>query len=232
MIIEQKFTVRAPLEATAAFFLDIDRVSPCMPGVESVKVIEPGEYQAVLAVRLGPIRAAFEGTMTLDDSEAPNRLLATAQGRDKATGSVAKVAFTADLREERPGETTVVAVTDMTLRGRMAQFGTGVIRAAAGELVDEFASCANATLAAGHAPLNHQADDPAIHPANHPAVHPANHPASDPATASAPVPAPVPSSSPSVLRILARSLWKALRRKVSGLSSRRDRRTDSTGRAK
>jgi carbon monoxide dehydrogenase subunit G len=220
MIIEQKFTVQAPLEATAAFFLDIDRVSPCMPGVESVKEIEPGQYQAVLAVRLGPIRAAFEGTMTLDDSEAPDRLSATAQGRDKATGSVAKVAFTADLREERPGETTVVAVTDMTLRGRMAQFGTGVIRAAAGELVDEFAACANATLAAGHAPLDHQAEAPA------------NHPASDSATSSAPVPAPVPSSSPSVLRILARSLWKALRRKVSGLSSPRDRRTDSTGRTK
>ena len=228
MIIEQTFTVQAPLEAAAAFFLDIDRVSPCMPGVESVEEIEPGQYQAVLAVRLGPIRAAFEGTMTLDDSEAPDRLSATAQGRDKATGSVAKVAFTADLREAQPGETTVVAVTDMTLRGRMAQFGTGVIRAAASELVDEFASCANATLAGSDAPLDHQAGDAAGDPSNATA----NNPAADPATASAPVPAPVSAASPSLLRILARGLWKALREKVRNVPSRRNRRTGTAGRTK
>lgn len=152
MIIEQSFTVHAPRAETAAFFVDIDRVARCVPGVEEVTEVEPDRYQAVLAVRLGPIRAAFQGTMALDASEAPSRLKAVGEGRDRATGSVAKVGFTADLAEEVPGQTSVRAVADVALRGRMAQFGTGVMRAAAGELVAEFATCANATLAAAHGP--------------------------------------------------------------------------------
>lgn len=199
MIIEQTFSVRAPLQETAAFFLDIERVSRCMPGVENVEEVDPGGYQAVLAVRLGPIRAAFQGTMTLDDAEAPGRLRASAQGRDKATGSVAKVEFTADLREEEQGETTVVAVTDMTLRGRMSQFGTGVIRAAAGELVDEFASCVNASLAASGSS------------------------AVDQPPTSAPAPASVSATPSGMLRILRRSAWKALKQAVRRVLSRRGR---------
>lgn len=148
MIIEQAFTVNASREATAAFFCDIDRVSRCVPGVENVQEIEPGRYQAVLGVRLGPIRAAFQGAISLDDAEAPAHLKASGEGRDRATGSVAKVHFTADLTEDEPGRTTVTAVADVALRGRMAQFGTGVMRAAAGELVKEFAACANRTLGA------------------------------------------------------------------------------------
>lgn len=147
MIIEQTFTVNASREKTAEFFFDIDRVAPCIAGVQDVEEIEPGRYQAVLGVRLGPIRAAFKGTITLDDTEAPARLKASGEGRDRATGSVAKVAFSADLAELEPGVTTVQAQADLALRGRMSQFGTGVIRAAAGEIVQEFATCANAKLA-------------------------------------------------------------------------------------
>lgn len=146
MIIEQTFTVDAPPAETAAFFLDIDRVSACIPGVEGVKEVSPGEYEATLGVRLGPIKAAFTGSIALDDTDAPERLRANGQGRDRATNSSVKVDFTADLTEEQPGTTTVRAVADLTIRGKLSQFGTGVMRAAAGEIVREFAACANDTL--------------------------------------------------------------------------------------
>lgn len=193
MIIEQRFIVRAPLDETAAFFLDIDRVSACVPGVEGVEELEPGSYRAVLGVRLGPIRAAFQGTMALDASESPHRLKATGEGRDRATGSLAKVSFTADLTEEQPGETTVTAVADVALRGRMAQFGTGVMRAAAGEMVEHFAQCANASLA------------PVML-----------------ASATDPVGDPAPERrAPGIAGILLRSIWKALRGAVRNLFSRK-----------
>jgi carbon monoxide dehydrogenase subunit G len=147
MIIDQTFSVNAPVEKTADFFVDIDQVSSCIPGVEGVRELEPGRYEAVLGVRLGPIRAAFKGSITLDDTEAPKRLKATGEGRDRSTGSMAKVDFTADLVEDEPGVTTVTAVADIAVRGKMAQFGTGVMRAAAAEIVQEFAACANAKLA-------------------------------------------------------------------------------------
>lgn len=151
LLIDQTFTVTAPADVTAAFFSDIERVSGCIPGVQDVCQAPDGTYEATLGVRLGPIRAAFGGVLALDDSEAPKRLRATGEGRDRATGSSAKVEFTADLSEDEPGKTTVRAVADVAIRGKLSQFGTGVMRAAAGEIVREFAACADATLAAdGH----------------------------------------------------------------------------------
>lgn len=151
MIIEETFSVNASRLETADFFTDIRRVSACVPGVENVTEVAPNSYEAVLGVRLGPIRAAFQGSLALDDTEAPARLTATGQGRDRSTGSIAKVRFTADLIEVSPELTTVTTVADVALRGRMAHFGTGVIRAAAGEMVKEFAICVNHSLEK-HAP--------------------------------------------------------------------------------
>jgi carbon monoxide dehydrogenase subunit G len=148
MIINQTFTVNAPQDRTAEYFFDIEQVTSCIPGVEGVQEVEPGRYEATLGVRLGPIRAAFKGSITLDGSEAPKRLRAEGEGRDRATGSSARVTFTADLSEDSPGVTTVQAVADVAIRGKLSQFGTGVMRAAAGEIVQEFATCANAKLAA------------------------------------------------------------------------------------
>lgn len=148
MIIEEEFTVNAPRDQVAAFFTDIHRVAACVPGLEGVEELGPNHYSARLGVRMGPIRAAFGGSLRLDPSDAPARLVAHGEGRDRATGSVATVRFTADLTEPTPGTTHVKAVADVALRGRMSQYGTGIVRAAAGEIVREFANRANATLAA------------------------------------------------------------------------------------
>lgn len=139
--------MNASRQVTADFFADADRVAACVPGVEGVTEVSPNNFTAVLAVRLGPIRAAFQGKLQLDDTLSPDRLSASGEGRDRSTGSMAKVEFTADLVELDPTQTTVRTVADITLRGKMAHFGTGVMRAAAGEMVKEFATCVNATLA-------------------------------------------------------------------------------------
>lgn len=162
MIIEQAFTVNASLEETSRYFADAARVAACVPGVQDLIEVSPNTYTAVLVVRLGPIRATFQGSVAVDYSEAPARLTATGEGRDRSTGSIAKVSGSADLAETSPGVTTVTAVADLALRGRMAHFGTGVIRAAAGEMVNEFAKCTNASFVEL---MQSQDDTTGIHPA-------------------------------------------------------------------
>lgn len=190
MLIEQAFVLDAPREAVAELLTDIDRVSGCIPGIEDVTETAPGSYDAVLAVRLGPIRAAFKGHLDLDDSQAPDRLVAAGEGRDRATGSLAKVRFTADLTEPTPGRTTVAAVADVALRGRLGQFGTGVMRAAAAEIVAEFAEQADRELAA------------------------------EGGAASAPPAAPREQRRPGLLRLVARGMLTSLRTRLRGLFSR------------
>ena len=146
MIIEESFVVGAPPERTAAFFLDVPRVAACVPGVQDVRETEPGTYAATLAIRLGPIKSAFQGHLTVDDTDAPRRLIAEAEGRDRSSGSVATIRFTAHLEPADTAATQVHSKADVALRGRLAQFGTGVVRSAATELVRQFADRVNASI--------------------------------------------------------------------------------------
>lgn len=146
MIIEESFTVAAPRERVADFLLDPTRMSRCVPGVGEVVPSGVDSYEATLTVRVGPIQARFAGEVTVDSSGAPDKLRAVARGRDGATGSQVQVDFTAVLAEAGPNTTEVRSTSEVTIRGKLGQFGTGVITSTARTMVGEFALCAGAAL--------------------------------------------------------------------------------------
>ncbi|MGH2697959.1 MAG: CoxG family protein [Actinomycetota bacterium] len=146
MIITESFILQAERDRVAALLADIERVAGCVPGVENVAMTEPDTYQAVLRVQIGPIVSSFKGSVEVDRSEAPARLAAKAEGKDRSTQSMAKVGFSAALEEIGDGTTRVDAEADVSIRGRLGQFGTGVIQATATQMLNDFATCVNAAL--------------------------------------------------------------------------------------
>ena len=148
MIITESFTLQADRERVAALLTDIERVAACVPGVENVEMTEPNSYKAVLKTQIGPIKSSFTGSVEVDPSEAPARLRAKGEGKDRSTQSMAKIAFSASLEEIGDGTTRVDAEADISIRGRLGQFGTGVIQATATQMLNDFATCVNASLGA------------------------------------------------------------------------------------
>lgn len=152
MIIRDSFVVPAPRSVIAAFILDVDRVKDCVPGIEGVSEISEDEYESTIQIQMGPISAVFKGTLTLDRSKAPEQLAAQARGTDQRTGSVAAIEGSADLTEVGEAETRVDVVADITIRGRLGQFGTGLIESTAKEVIGQFASCVISALEEGGIP--------------------------------------------------------------------------------
>lgn len=148
MRIDERFTLEVPVDEAFAFLSDVRRVAGCVPGVEDLTEQADGSYTARLKVQLGPIKASFDGEVALTTDEAARRLTASGQGRDKGSGSRAEIAFTGDLEPREDGHTDVVTVAEVTIRGRLGQFGTGVIRATATEVLRDFVACANDSLRA------------------------------------------------------------------------------------
>ena len=147
MIVEENFSLSAPREDVVAFFLDVSRMSACVPGLDSLRQIDGSTYEADLSLRVGPIHARFTGTVDIDDSQAPGRIIAAARGRDARTGSVAQIEFDAEIDESGVGTTDVRSTSDVTIRGRLGQFGTGVIAGTAQEMIKAFVLCAEGALA-------------------------------------------------------------------------------------
>jgi len=142
MLIEETFSVEAPRPDVVRFLLDVPRMGKCVPGVEDLRRVDDDRYEATLMVRMGPIQARFKGNVTIDASGAPDTIVATASGRDATTGSVAQVRFSADLVAIDRRYTEIRSASDVTIRGRLGQFGSGVVAGTAREMVKIFAQCA------------------------------------------------------------------------------------------
>jgi uncharacterized protein len=146
MIIKESFTLSTPPSRVADTLLNVDLVGRCVPGVEDIRRVGADRYEAVLGLQFGPVKPQFSGWLQIDRSSAPDHLAATAEGRDRATGSVAQIGFTADLSEKEPGSTLVVVTANVRIRGRLGQFGTGVIESAAREVLRQFVTCVESSL--------------------------------------------------------------------------------------
>lgn len=146
MIIENDFEVEAPKQDVADYLLTPDRMLYCVPGVEDVEDLGDGSYRATLNARVGPVKATFQGTVSFDGSNAPDKITATAEGKDRRTGSSVQVVLESTLSEQENGATLVANHANVTLRGRFARFGGGVIQSISQELIQDFAGCVQAEL--------------------------------------------------------------------------------------
>lgn len=147
MVIEDEFVIQQPIQDVWDFFFDIPRVSGCVPGAEQVEEIEDGLYKGNLSVRIGPIAANFGGKVSIVDLDPPNRIVAKVEGRDKATASVIDGEFVAKLSHANGGYTRVQHQLDVVVRGRLGQFGTGVIQEVAKEMTKAFVVCVQHEMA-------------------------------------------------------------------------------------
>jgi carbon monoxide dehydrogenase subunit G len=148
MRLEQTFEVAAPLEQVWAALNDLERVAPCLPGAAITSHDEDGTYHGTFTVKLGPMTAAYHGTIKIDDvDEAAHRATLKARGTDKRGQGGANATIVNTL-SEREGGTRVEAVTDFSITGRLAQFGRGgIMQDVSNRLLRDFATCLSTRLA-------------------------------------------------------------------------------------
>ena len=126
-----------PVDQAWAVLTDIERIAPCMPGAELTEV-DGDTYHGLVKVKVGPITAQYKGTASIvEKDEAAHRVVLKAAGRDARGQGNASAVVTAVMTEQ-PGGTKVAIVTDMTVSGRVAQFGRGVMGDVTAKLLQQF----------------------------------------------------------------------------------------------
>ena len=146
MELTNEFRVPLPLPRAWAVLTDVERIAPCMPGAQ-LQEIDGDEHRGVVKVKVGPITAQYKGSATFVELEAPNRAVLRAEGRETRGQGGASATITATLTPDGDG-TAVSVVTDLTVTGRVAQFGRGVLADVSAKLLDEFVDCLGRTLLA------------------------------------------------------------------------------------
>lgn len=153
MRIDNRFTVGLPVEDAWRVLLDVERIAPCMPGVELQEVTED-ELRGVVNVRLGAITAQYRGAVLFAEvDEASRRIVLSAEGRDTSGRGNASAEVTATLHPAGEGRTEMAIETDLTISGTIAQCGRGVLADVSAKLLADFARCVESELpSSGSAP--------------------------------------------------------------------------------
>ncbi|MFV8185540.1 SRPBCC family protein [Streptomyces sp. AF1B] len=140
MELNHEFTVPVPIDDAWRTLLDIERVAPCMPGA-SVEDYDGKTVTGSVKVKVGPITVTYKGTAIFEEQdETAHRMVLIASGRETRGQGTARATVTGTLTE-RDGGTTVSVRTDLTVTGRPAQFGRGVMAEVGDRLVGQFSDC-------------------------------------------------------------------------------------------
>ncbi len=145
MKLENEFTVNTPVEEAWKAMIDLEKVTPCLPGAQLTEQVGD-EYKGEMTVKMGPVTAKYNGTVKIEEAdEEAHRAVIKADGKDARGQGTASATITSTLHEEN-GSTRVHVETDMQLTGRVAQFGGGIHQDVAEKIMGRFAECLEKNL--------------------------------------------------------------------------------------
>ena len=168
MELTHDFTVPATVDDAWATFMDLERVGSCFPGATVTSVDESG-FAGTVKVKLGPIALQYAGTgQFLERDDAAHRAVIEAKGKDKRGNGTAGATVTVQLAPSGEG-TRIDVTTDLSITGKPAQFGRGVMQDVSDKLLQQFVQCIEGQFAAPE-PEPEAADAGAAAPAALPAA--------------------------------------------------------------
>ena len=137
MEIEDSFRVDLPVDDTWRVLLDIERIAPCLPGAQ-LQEIAGEEYRGVVKVKVGPITAQYKGTAHFESrDDATHTAVIIGTGRDTRGQGNASATITMSLASDGTG-TQVKVATELSITGKVAQFGRGVMADVSAKLLAQF----------------------------------------------------------------------------------------------
>ena len=137
MQLVHEFSVPVPVDQAWQVLTDVERIAPCLPGAELTGV-DGDAYHGQVKIKVGPITAQYRGTASFaEKDEARHRVVLKASGRETRGQGNAAATVTAEMAAAGGG-TTVSIVTDLSISGRVAQFGRGVMGDVSARLLEQF----------------------------------------------------------------------------------------------
>ena len=159
--LEKTHTLDAPPADAWKILKDINVLAECMPGASITEQTGDNAYKGQVSVKVGPVQSVFGGAVDITSIDETNRSMAlTAKGRDKTGTSNAAMSLTAEVRETGSGGSEIIGNSEITVNGKLANFGARMINGVADQLIDQFlANYTNRVLAEGEGEAAEEAQE-------------------------------------------------------------------------
>ena len=152
MDLNHEFTVNVPVAEAWAILTDLERIAPCLPGAQLTEV-EGDTYRGHVKIKVGPILAQFKGQACfVSRDDVAHKATLKGEGRDTTGKGNASAMITAELTSVTPTSTKCTVHTDLSISGKVAQFGRGALADVSDKLLAQFSENLNQLISAAPVP--------------------------------------------------------------------------------
>ena len=134
-----EYRIPAPREKVWAALNDPAVLKECIPGCQSLEKKSDNELAAVVVLKMGPIKATFNGEVTLKNLEPPHSYTIAGEGKGGVAG-FAKGGADVTLKEDGPDATILTYAAKADVGGKIAQLGSRLITSTSKKLAGQFFS--------------------------------------------------------------------------------------------
>lgn len=147
MQFSNEFTAPAAPDEVFATLMDVRGVAGCLPGASIGDDMEDGGLEATVAVKVGPIRMSYGGTVhVIERDDAARTASMRVRAREQRGQGTAEATLGLAVVEDGAGGSRATVTTDLMVTGRVAQMGAGIMQDVASSMVDDFAACLSARM--------------------------------------------------------------------------------------
>lgn len=138
MILEGKFTLKAPIHMLWDTLMDPETLRSCIPGAEKIERLDEKTYDCVVKQKVGPISVRFKFKNILTELNPPNHVEMEGEGEDIGKAGRFTQKTNIELKENEGGEVEISYRCNANIVGKLAMFGDRILKAKAKKLEAEF----------------------------------------------------------------------------------------------
>ena len=145
MKLEHTVSIDAPRARVWAVLMDLPVAARCVPGTRDIAA-DGDLVRGTLDVRVGPVRLALSGTVTVDQrDDAAGTARLRADAADQRIGGAVRAYV--DVALSGDGPTLLRVSSDVAILGRIGELGQPLIARQADKVLAGFAECLRRTVA-------------------------------------------------------------------------------------
>jgi len=147
--IVKEFEIDQPIAKVWASLADPTDVVTCVPGASITEKIDDKNYKGEVVTKFGPIKASYNGDIEIQElDEANYTMVLKGKGLDSKGKGSADMLMNGVLTE-KDGKTHVSFAMDITIVGKLAQFGSRLINDVSDQLIGQFVDNFKSKLSGG-----------------------------------------------------------------------------------
>ena len=147
--LDKSFEVPQSTELVWEHLIDPEKIMDCVPGVSVDEKVGDNHYKGKVGMKFGPMGVKYDADIFYKEIDKENRkIILTGDGVDSKGNGNAEMMMTINLSDREEGGVKLDAIMDVTVNGKIAQFGSRLITTVSNQLFKQFVSNFSKKLAA------------------------------------------------------------------------------------